>query len=235
MTDERDLPSIAKVGAKKVLLVDDHPIVRERLAELINDEPDLVVCGEADDAQSTLAAIKRQPPDVAIIDLSLKDTYGIELIKDLGKRYPKLPTLVLSMHDETVYAERALRAGAKGYVTKQEATQQVLKALRKVLAGGIYFSEPMAEAVLGRVAGIGPTASGSPVDKLSDRELEVFHLLGEGKAVREIAELLFISPKTVEAHRENIKKKLKFKTSAELLRYAIQTTLHNPGGNASES
>ena len=195
----------------------------------------MVVCGEAEDATAALAAVTRQMPDVAVIDLSLKDSYGIELIKDLGKRYPKLPTLVLSMHDETVYAERALRAGARGYVTKQEASRQILKAIRKVLSGGLYLSEAMAQAVLGRVAGAGPAASGSPVDQLSNRELEVFHLLGEGKTVREIAGLLFVSPKTVEAHRANIKQKLKFETSSELLRYAIQTAMHEQTGDAGDA
>src|SRR5690349_21253446 len=212
-------PAAAK---KKVLVIDDHPIVRERLAELINQQRDLVVCGEAEDSHQARKAVAELQPDIAIVDITLKDTYGIELIKEFKDRYPKLPMLVLSMHDEALYGERALRAGAEGYLSKQEATKKVVDAIRKVLAGEIYTSEKMAAGILQKVAGGKTPGGGSPTDVLTDRELEVFQLLGQGKTVKEIADNLFVSAKTVEAHREHIKQKMNFKTSAELLRYAIQ-------------
>jgi len=205
--------------------VDDHPIVRERLAELINQEPDLHVCAEAEDSHQALAAVQSATPDLAIVDITLKDTYGIELIKQLKERHPKLPVLVLSMHDESLYGERALRAGAKGYLTKQEATKKVVSAIRRILEGEIFVSDKMAATILRKVAGGGTNEGSSPIDVLSDREMEVFQLLGEGLGVRKIAENLFVSVKTVEAHREHIKQKMKFKSSAELLRYAFQYVL----------
>ena len=213
-------------GKTKILVVDDHPIVRERVAELINQEPDLVVCGEAEDAAQALKAVAQHKPALAIIDITLKDTYGIELIKQLKELYPAMPTLVLSMHDESLYGERALRAGARGYLTKQEATKKIIDAIRRVLAGDIYVSDKLAGALVRKVAvGNRQGAGGSPVDVLTDRELEVFQLLGQGLTVREVAERLFVSAKTVEAHREHMKQKLNFKTSNELLRFAIQYTL----------
>jgi DNA-binding NarL/FixJ family response regulator len=208
-----------------VLVIDDHPIVRERLAELINQQPDLVVCGEAEDSHQARKAVAELQPDIAIVDITLKDTYGIELIKEFKDRYPKLPMLVLSMHDEAMYGERSLRAGARGYLTKQEATKKIVDAIRKVLAGEIYTSEKMAASILQKVAGRTTPGGGSPTDVLTDRELEVFQLLGQGKTVKEIAESLFVSAKTVEAHREHIKQKMNFKSSAELLRYAIQSAI----------
>jgi DNA-binding NarL/FixJ family response regulator len=213
---------------RKVFLVDDHPMVRERLAELIGLEGDLEVCGEAEDAATALKRIGQLQPDLAIVDITLKDTYGIELVKDLKERESHIPVLVLSMHDETVYGERAIRAGARGYLNKQEASKKVVTAIRAILAGEVYVSEKMKSAMLQKMSAGGPragAAGGAPTDVLSDRELEVFQLLGQGLAVRQIAEMLFVSPKTVEAHREHIKEKLNFKTSAELLRYAIQYTL----------
>jgi DNA-binding NarL/FixJ family response regulator len=210
---------------KKVFVVDDHPIVRERVAELINQEPDLVVCGEAEDAVQAVKTVASASPDIAIIDITLKDTYGIELIKQLKELHPKLPILVLSMHDESLYGERALRAGAKGYLTKQEASKKVVDAIRRILRGEIYVSDKLAGSLVRKVAGGNDQAGGSPVDVLTDRELEVFQLLGQGLAVREVADRLFVSAKTVEAHREHIKQKLNFKTSSELLRFAIQYTL----------
>ncbi|MCE9518047.1 MAG: response regulator transcription factor [Verrucomicrobia bacterium] len=210
---------------KKILVVDDHPIVRERLAELINQEIDLHVCAEAEDSQQALKAAESFVPDLAIVDITLKDTYGIELIKQFKERFPKLPVLVLSMHDESLYGERALRAGARGYLTKQEATKKVVTAIRRILAGEIFVSDKMAATILQKVAGGSSSIGGSPVDVLSDREMEVFQLLGEGVGVRKIAENLFVSVKTVEAHREHIKQKMSFKNSAELLRYAFQYVL----------
>jgi DNA-binding NarL/FixJ family response regulator len=205
--------------------VDDHPIVRERLAELINQEPDLTVCGEADDSRGALKAVESLRPDLAIVDISLKDTYGIELIKQLKDLYPKFPMLVLSMHDESLYGERALRAGARGYLNKQEASKRVITAIRRILAGDIFVSDKMAATILQKMAG-GAPGGGSPTDVLTDRELEVFQLLGQGLGVKEIAQNLFISVKTVEAHREHIKQKMKFKDSNELLRFAFRFTLN---------
>ena len=212
-------------GKKKVFIVDDHPIVRERVAELINQESDLVVCGEAEDAVQAVKQIGAVAPDIAIVDITLKDTYGIELIKQLKDLHPKLPTLVLSMHDESLYGERALRAGAKGYLTKQEATKKIIDAIRRILRGEIYVSDKLAGALVRKVAGGKEEGGGSLIDVLTDRELEVFQLLGQGLAVREVADRLFVSAKTVEAHHEHIKQKLNFKTSNELLRFAIQYTL----------
>jgi DNA-binding NarL/FixJ family response regulator len=216
-------PAIPKAAAR-ILLVDDHPIVRERLAELINRQPDLAVCGEAEDANAALKVARSVSPDLAIVDITLKDTYGIELIKHLKTILPKLPILVLSMHDESLYGERALRAGASGYLTKQEATKNVIDAIRRVLAGEIYASEKLSALIVQKLAGGGGGgggAGGSPTDVLSDRELEIFPLLGQGMSVDRIADNLFVSVKTVEAHREHIKRKMNLKTSAELLRYAM--------------
>jgi DNA-binding NarL/FixJ family response regulator len=219
-------PKDTGAGKKKVFIVDDHPLVRERVAELINQEPDLMVCGEAEDAVQAVKAVEAAAPDIAIVDITLKDTYGIELIKQLKELHPKLPILVLSMHDESMYGERALRAGAKGYLTKQEASKKVVDAIRRILRGEIYVSDKLAGALVRKVAGGNEQGGGgSLVDVLTDRELEVFQLLGQGLTVREVAERLFVSGKTVEAHREHIKQKLNFKTSSELLRFAIEYKL----------
>jgi len=183
------------------------------------------VCGEAEDVHSALKAIEAIQPDIAIVDITLKDTYGMELIKTLKQKHPKLPVLVLSMHDESLYGERALRSGAKGYLNKQEATKKVIPALRHILGGGIFVSEKMATGILFKVAGGQSTDGDSPTDALTDRELEVFQLLGQGLGVRTIAEQLFVSVKTIEAHREHIKQKMNFKSSSELLRFAIQYSL----------
>lgn len=211
-------------GKKSVLIIDDHPMIRERLGELINQEPDLFVCAEAEDAHSAREAADKFQPDLALVDISLKDSYGIELVKDFKTQHPKLLTLVISMHDESVYAERALKAGARGYLTKQEASKKVIGAIRKILGGELYVGEKLAAVLLGRVAGH-RTSDGSAADRLTDREMEVFQLLGEGLAVREIAKRLHVSSKTVEAHRTHIKEKLNIKTSPELLRYAIQQSV----------
>jgi DNA-binding NarL/FixJ family response regulator len=209
----------------KILVVDDHPLVRERVSELINQESDLEVCGEAEDAVQALEAVKEHTPDLAIVDITLKDSYGIELIKQLKELYPDLPTLVLSMHDESMYGERALRAGARGYLTKQEATKKIIDAIRRILRGELYVSDKLAGSLVRKVAGSGERGGGSVVDALTDRELEVFQFFGQGMTVKELAQRLLISPKTVEAHREHIKQKLNYRTSGELLRFAIQYTL----------
>jgi len=207
---------------RAVIIVDDHPIVRQGLAQLIDQEPDLHVCGQAEDAHEAMRIIKAESPDLAIVDLSLKETSGMELIKDAKIQYPHLPVLTLSMHDEAVYAERALRAGAKGYIMKQEATEKVITAIRQVLAGKVYISDGMAARMVTKLVA-GPTDVGtSPVDRLSDRELEVFRLIGEGYGTREMAEKLHLSVKTIETYRAHIKEKLALQDANELLRSAIQ-------------
>jgi DNA-binding NarL/FixJ family response regulator len=205
----------------RVLVVDDHAIVREGIAQLINHETDLVVCGEADNAHKALEAIPIVKPDIAIVDISLTTMNGIELIKNLRVQYPKLPILVLSMHDESLYAERALRAGARGYIMKQEGTANVRIAIRQVLKGEIYVSEKISAKMLSQLAG-GNAEGGSPFDRMSDRELEVFQLIGQGFGTRQIAEKLHLSVKTIESYREHIKEKMNFKSGTELVQQAVQ-------------
>jgi DNA-binding NarL/FixJ family response regulator len=211
-------------GKTKILIVDDHPIVRQGLAELINHEDDLVVCGQAEDGHQAMAAIKKLQPDLAIVDISLKETSGMELIKDIKAQYSDLVVLALSMHDESLYAERALRAGAKGYIMKAEATENVVSAIRKVMTRQIYVSDRMAAKMVRKLVGGGPDVGASAIDRLSDRELEVFSLIGQGFGTRQIAERLHLSVKTVETYRAHIKEKLNLADASELLRYAIQWT-----------
>ena len=215
-------PVLRETTRARVLLVDDHPIVRQGLSRLINSEPDLIVCAEAASAEQALEAVEKHNPSIAIIDIQLDGFDGIELIKLLRQRKPDLPMLVLSMHDESIYAERVLRAGARGYVTKQQASEKVMTAIRHVLSGEIYVSEKIAAKLLHALAGSKPTLGESPLQRLSDRELQVFRLLGGGGTVRQIATKLGLSVKTVETHREHIKTKLNIETSSELLRYAIE-------------
>ncbi len=213
----------AENGSKtRILIVDDHPIVRQGLAELINHESDLAVCGQAEDSHEALRAIKELDPDLAIIDISLRETSGLELIKDIHSQYPGLPVLALSMHDETLYGERALRAGAMGYIMKQEATENVIAAIRKILGGEIYVSEKMATRMVRKLVTGQIETSTSQVERLSDRELEVFHLIGKGHGTRQISERLHLSVKTIETYRAHIKEKLNLADAAELLQYAIQ-------------
>lgn len=209
---------------RKIFLVDDHPIVRQGLAQLIEHEADLTVIGQGEDAYQSLRAIRQAKPDLVLVDVSLKDSDGIELVKELKSQLPNLPTLMVSMHDESLYAERALRAGASGYVMKQEDPQTLLAAIRAVLAGQVYVSNKMSATLLQRMVGGKKTDGGLPMDRLTDRELEVFRMIGGGKSVKEIADKLCLSVKTVEAHREHIKEKLNFKSSAELLRFAIRNS-----------
>jgi DNA-binding NarL/FixJ family response regulator len=220
VTTEHHKPE-KKRAKLQVVLVDDHPIVRQGLAQMISREPDMEVCGEAETAADALKAIAACKPDVAIVDLSLKGTSGLELLKDLKVRFPKLPVLVLSMYDESMYAERALRAGAKGYMMKEEATEKVLAAIRGILAGQIYLSEAMASRLLHMVVGERTPGSVSPTERLSDRELEVFQLIGQGYGNTDIARQLHLSPKTVETYRAHIKEKLDLSSATELLQHAI--------------
>lgn len=217
-THKKDQPKV------KVLIVDDHPIVRQGLVQMIGREIDMTVCAEAETAFDALKAVAATGPDVAIVDLSLKGTSGLELLKDLKVRNPKLPVLVLSMFDESMYAERALRAGARGYLMKEEASEKVLTALRLILTGQIYLSEAMASRLL-TMAVAGRSDGGStPGECLSDRELEVFRLIGQGYGNSDIAQRLHLSPKTVETYRAHIKDKLNLTSSTELLQHAIKWT-----------
>ena len=217
-------PDKAKEKKANILIVDDHPIVRQGLTELVNHENDLIVCGQAEDANQAMKSVKELKPDIVIVDISLKETSGMELIKDLNVQYPKLPVLALSMHDESLYAERVLRAGAKGYIMKAEATEKVIMAIRKILCGEIYISDKMASKMMRKLVGGSSDINSSPVELLSDRELEVFQLIGKGFGTRQIAERLYLSIKTIETYRAHIKEKLNLEDSATLLQYAIQWT-----------
>ena len=206
----------------KIFLVDDHPLVREWLTNLIHQQPDLLVCGESEDAPHALAAITASRPDVAIVDISLKHGSGIELIKNLKVMLPGVAIIVLSMHDERLYAERALRAGARGYIMKRETAKKVITAIRHVLAGKIYMSETLSAVFAEKFVDGKLPAGGSLVEQLSDRELETFQLLGQGYETRQVAGMMKVSMKTVQAHCANIKDKLKLTNAAELLREAVR-------------
>ena len=208
-------------GKRKVLVVDDHPVLRQGLSQLIALEDDMMVCGEAPDAVSALKVAEEQKPDVAIVDISLKDSNGIDLIKSMLIRWPKLPVLVLSMHNESFYAERVFRAGARGYVTKGEPSSKVIEGIRKVLDGEVYVSEKLATKMICKLMGGRIDSDGYSIDRLSDREFQVFELIGQGLQTREIARKLHLSVKTIDAHRENIKNKLKLENATELLKTAI--------------
>ncbi len=214
---------------RKVFIVDDHPIVREGLTLLINREPDLSVCGDAKEMHSALQTITALKPDILIVDISLNGPDGLDLLKNIRLRDPMIPVLILSMHDETIYAERALRAGANGYIMKQEATERVLVALRRILNREIYLSDRIANKMLRQFVAGSPAAGRSIIDELSDRELEVLRLIGEGHGTRQIADELHISIKTVESYQSHLKEKLSLKNARELVQFAIQRTIdENP-------
>ena len=215
-------PVVNRKPKTKVLLVDDHPILRAGLRRLIDAETDMLVCGEAEEGPKAFELVGTLNPDIAVIDISLKGSNGIELIKNLKARYPNLPTLILSMHDESLYAERALRAGSLGYIMKEEAIEKVLTAIRHVIAGEIFLSERMKGRMLNQLVGGRIKQGTSSIDNLSDRELEVFRLIGEGRGTRQIAEELRLSVRTVEAYREYIKDKLNLKNGTELVQHAFQ-------------
>ena len=207
---------------RRVFIVDDHPLVREGLTNLINSQSDLMVCGEAKDSSEAIEAITKEPPDVAIIDISLTNESGLELIKNLVKQFPQVAVVVLSMHDETLYAERALRAGARGYVMKHETSKSVLASIRRVIAGNIYVSERIVNRMALRLTAARRRAGSSPVERLSDRELEIFQLLGQGRTPSEIARDLNLSLKTVQAYCARAKEKFGVTSLTELLRAAIR-------------
>jgi len=212
---------------KRILIVDDHPMMRQGLAQLINSEPDLEVCAEADTAAQALKLVATSKVDLLLVDISLPDKSGLELIKDIRARFSDLLILVVSMHDESLYAERVLRAGARGYLMKQEGGKKLMEAIRQILAGQIYVSEKMSATILEIFSGHRNHDGGSPLERLTDREFEVFQHVGEGKGTREIAEHLHLSVKTVEVHRANIKEKLHLKTATELVRYALRWSESN--------
>ena len=209
----------------RVFVVDAHPIVRQGLALLINREDDLAVCGEAEDALAAIQSLAAAKPDILIVDISLNGPDGLDLLKDVRMRYPELPVLILSMHDESIYAERALRAGAQGYIMKQEATEKVLVAVRRILSKEIYISERIANRMLQRYIGNRSAGRPSSIADLTDRELEVFRLIGEGHSTRQIAEELHISVKTVESYQAHIKEKLSLRSARELVQHAIQWSI----------
>lgn len=209
-------------GKSRILIVDDHPIVRQGIAQLINRESDMHVCCEAGDADQAIEKMKECAHDIAIVDISLTGVSGIELIQMLRQRGYEFPVLVMSMHDESLYAERALRAGARGYIMKQEATEKILTAIRQILHGEIYVSEKMRSRMLQRMIDNRTETNTSPVANLSNRELEILRMIGRGLGTGEIARELKRSVKTIEAHRANIKDKLGLKSAAELVRFAVQ-------------
>src|ERR1700678_2420641 len=210
---------------KRILVVDDHPIVRQGLALLINREPDLVVCGEAEEALAAMHVLASARPDVLIVDISLNGPDGLDLLKNIRTTHATLPVLILSMHDESIYAERALRAGANGYIMKQEATEKVLVAVRRILAGEIYVSDRLTKRMLQQFVH-GSISPRDPLAKLSDRELEVYRLIGAGHATRQIADELHVSTKTVESYQAHIKEKLSLRNARELVQHAIESSLN---------
>jgi DNA-binding NarL/FixJ family response regulator len=222
MTTNLVLDRPVQTAKKTVLVVDDHPLMRQGLALLINQQQDMQVCGEAEEAQAAMHAIAHLHPDIMILDISLTGPDGLELLKNIRATNPDLPVLILSMHDEAIYAERALRARANGYIMKQEATEKVLIAVRRILNGDVYLSERMSNKMLQQYVGGAPSMIQSRIASLSDRELEVFRMIGEGRATREIADELHLSVKTVETYQAHIKEKLGLRSGRELIQHAIQ-------------
>lgn len=217
--------SAAPPAVKRILVVDDHPIVRQGLAALISSEDDLEVCGEAEGLSQAMQQFWEKKPDLLVVDISLENGSGLELIKELLAQDPEIKVLVSSMHDEALYAERALRAGARGYINKDQATDAIVSAIRRILEGRVYLSESMTERMVCRSISPGDDQSATPIETLSDRELEVFERIGHGETTRQIAEKLHLSPKTVETYRENIKRKLNCSNANELTRQAVMWAL----------
>jgi len=215
-----------RIDKRKILVVDDHPIVRKGLAQLIAHESDIEVCGGAENVAEALEQVSALHPDLVVVDISLKDSHGIELIAQVKASHPEVKTLVWSMFDEKVFAERALRAGAMGYINKQQSIEKVVDAIRQVLSGEMYLSPQMTNLFLRRVGGCEPLEE-DPIRHLTDRELEVFEMIGKGLTTQQIARKLDISPKTVESHREKIKTKLELKNAAQLAQRAVQWVLEN--------
>ncbi len=215
-------PSTVASHKLKVLLVDDHPITRQGMKALVNQQPNLEVCGEADNAPYAIELVGKLQPDLAIVDIALKTTNGIELTKNIKVQAPNLPVLIVSMHDEGLYAERALRAGAMGYLMKQEAGEKIIAAIQRLLQGEIYLSDKIKEKMLHRFVNKKGDNMVFSIDTLSDREMEVFQLIGNGYSTRQIAQKLNLSSKTIDSYREHLKLKLNLDSGAELVRHAIQ-------------
>jgi DNA-binding NarL/FixJ family response regulator len=207
------------------MIVDDHELVRKGLLEMIEREGDLTVCGEAADGPGAMSQLRTVEPDVVLADITLQQGDGLELVKQIQASYPKLRVLVVSMHDENLYAERAIRAGAMGFVSKNEPAEAIVEAIRTVLRGRVHVSERLADRLLQRMTTKAPTPEETPLDTLSDREIEVLNLLGEGLSTREVAERLHLSTKTIHTYREHLKKKLGLKSASELIRYAVARSL----------
>jgi DNA-binding NarL/FixJ family response regulator len=224
---EQNPAGSTSVVKKRIMIVDDHPILRKGLSMLINQEPDLVVDGEAEDAQRAMELIETVRPDMVIVDISLPGIDGVELLKMMKLRHPDLPALVVSMHDEGLFAERVLRAGARGYLMKQEAADKVLVGIRRVLAGEIFVSNRVTTRIVERLLDGGLGKRSWPLDLLSDREFTVFQLIGQGFGTRQIADKLHLSVKTVESYRSHIKEKLRLESGTDLLKYAIQWVQNN--------
>jgi DNA-binding NarL/FixJ family response regulator len=207
---------------KRILIVDDHPMMREGLAQLIGNDPGLEVCGEAGDAREALEKIRSLKPDLVLTDITLPGKNGLELLKDIQAMHPGVLVLVISMHDETLYVERVLRAGGRGYVMKQEGGKKIAQAIRQVLDGKIHVSEKMSAKILEVFSGHRASMAASPVERLTDREFEVFQMIGQGLDTKQMADKLHLSPKTIEVHRANMKTKLKVTSMSELIRYAVR-------------
>jgi len=216
----------------QILVVDDHPIVRQGLRRLIDQQKDLAVCGEAESLHEAEAAIRKLKPDLVIIDISLKHGDGIELVKDTRAKHPQLPILVLSMHDEVIYAERVLSAGANGYIMKQAEAGELLLALRRVLGGDIYVSAAIGNSMIRTLAAGGRQVASNPIERLSNRELQILQLIGSGLSTRQTAESLSLSMKTVETHRERIKRKLHLATGSQLVQFAVNWSDKSDAGVA---
>ena len=219
--NQNRLQSAETSSIRRVLIVDDHPVVRQGVRHLLDNADDLSVCAEADTATDARAAIDKWHPDVLICDISLRHVDGIELVRQLRAHYPWLPILVLSTLDETIYAARMLALGVSGYIMKQASTEEFLVSVRRVLDGNIYVSEAIGNGMLSRFAGGAPHLSADPIELLTNRELQVLHMLGKGASTRETAQLLHLSIKTVESHRQRIKRKLNLTSGVQLLRYAV--------------
>lgn len=215
-------PMAPEPNRRRILIVDDHPFMRAGLAQLIDKQPGLMVCGEAGNPAEAIAELGKGTIDLVLTDITMPGRSGIEFIKDLQASYPNLPILVVSMHDEVIYAERVLRAGARGYIMKEAGGENLLAALRQVLNGEVYVSPKMSARILGGLSGRKPRASSSPIEKLTDREFEVFQLIGQGKSTRDIAKQLHLSSKTVDVHRGHIKEKLELKDTTALVRHAVR-------------
>jgi DNA-binding NarL/FixJ family response regulator len=215
-------PSPSKAPARKsILIVDDHPMMREGLRGVINREPDLTVCGEAENAPQAMTAVQKLAPDLILVDITLPGKSGLELVKDLKVMHPHVVILAISMHDESLYAERMLRAGASGYITKQQPPEELVRAIRQVLDKRVYVSKEVSESLLRRFSWQ-PLGGLSPTKLLTDREFEIMQLIGQGKAPKEIARQLHLSAKTIAVHAANIRQKLNLKTTAQLIRFAVQ-------------